>query len=551
MIRGLQTQRESEGGIHSVEDLGRESTRARSQPDRWDGSSFDPVDLATRLAGGVWGHLVGDAVGVPYEFRSVAAIAADGPVRFGATGTYGVPPGTWSDDGALMLALLDSLLTNGFDLEDQGRTALAWRQRGEYTPDRVVFDIGNTTSQALDAIAAGTPAANAGPTDEYSCGNGSLMRILPIALVERDLLDTALADNAWRASRVTHGHPSAQIACSMYTLIAMRLLAGERDRPAALRYAAEWHRSSRSISARSSDEVDDEAWRAALDHLLAQRDEPHGGHGRVWDSFWSAWNAFAGAATYQQAIERAIAYGNDTDTTAAIAGGLAGIYWGIDGIPAEWRAGMRGPEVVDPLVDRLLATAGWHTSTTNPIRVDWVDLSSVPALRGVAETGGRLGMTFLPGKQRDGWSGLHWRTLSTDVARLREKHGTDTFLLLVEDHELVAARVPDIADAMADAGIELIRFPIPDMDVTRDRDGLRAVLDDVLARLAGGQSVVVACRGGLGRTGTIVACLLRDGGLGGEDAILLTRASRHDTIERGTQVDFVHAWEWPPREARS
>lgn len=320
-------------------------------------STIDPVKLATRLVGGVWGHLVGDAVGVPYEFRSAAAIAADGPVRFGATGTHGVPPGTWSDDGALMLALLDSLLTNGFDLDDQGRTALAWRQAGAYTPDGVVFDIGSTTSEALDAIASGTPAAEAGPTHEYSCGNGSLMRILPVALVDRDLPDPALAERAMTASKVTHGHPRAQIACSMYTLIATRLLAGERDRPAALRYAAEWHRSGRSISARISDEVDDEARRAALDHLLAQRDEPHGGHGRVWDSFWSAWDAFAGAATYQQTIERAIAYGNDTDTTAAIAGGLAGIYWGVDDIPAEWLAGMRGREVVEPIVERLVARA--------------------------------------------------------------------------------------------------------------------------------------------------------------------------------------------------
>jgi protein-tyrosine phosphatase len=111
------------------------------------------------------------------------------------------------------------------------------------------------------------------------------------------------------------------------------------------------------------------------------------------------------------------------------------------------------------------------------------------------------------------------------------------------------ARVTDLADAMAAAGVDLVRFPIPDMDVTTDRDGLRRVLDDVLARLRGGQCVAVACRGGLGRTGTIVACLLRDAGLDGDEAIALTRASRHDTIERQSQVDFVHDWSWPPREA--
>ena len=96
--------------------------------------------------------------------------------------------------------------------------------------------------------------------------------------------------------------------------------------------------------------------RDALDHLLAWPERS--GKGRVWDSFWSAWDAFAGARSYQETIERAIAYGNDTDTTAAIAGGLAGIYWGIDGIPKSWLDGMRGRDVADPLVDRLLETPG-------------------------------------------------------------------------------------------------------------------------------------------------------------------------------------------------
>jgi protein-tyrosine phosphatase len=306
--------------------------------------------------------------------------------------------------------------------------------------------------------------------------------------------------------------------------VAARLRAGERDRDKALNEATRIHPPSE-----------------ALDHLLAYAERA--GRGRVWDSFWSAWDAFAGAGSYRETIERAVAYGNDTDTTAAIAGGLAGIYWGSDGVPGEWLAGMRGHDVVQPILDRLLALEGWRTSTLNPLRVDWVQGDQpwwAP---------GRLGMTFLPGKQRDGWTGLHWRDVRADARRLREELGVGTLVLLVEDHELEMARVTDLADAMAAAGVDLVRFPIPDMDVTTDRDGLRRVLDDVLRRLRGGQCVAVACRGGLGRTGTIVACLLRDAGLDGDEAIALTRASRHDTIERQSQVDFVHDWSWPPREA--
>jgi ADP-ribosylglycohydrolase len=305
------------------------------------------VALATRLVGGVWGHLVGDAVGVPYEFRSAAEI---GEVRWGEKGTHAQPPGTWSDDGALMLALLDSLTADGvgFDVQDQGRRALDWRRNGAYTPDRNVFDIGNTTRAALSAIEGGTPAADAGPADLHNCGNGSLMRILPIALVGRDLVDAVLIDQARRASRVTHGHPRAQVACALYALVAVRLLKGEVDGARALQDSIEALRGAVSEEPEMSD---------ALDHLLGWQERE--GRGRVWDSFWSAWDAFAGASTYKETIERAIAYGNDTDTTAAIAGGLAGIRWGPDeaagGIPRSWLGALRGRELVEEILGRAAA----------------------------------------------------------------------------------------------------------------------------------------------------------------------------------------------------
>jgi ADP-ribosyl-[dinitrogen reductase] hydrolase len=302
------------------------------------------MELADRLAGGVWGHLVGDAMGVPYEFRDPQSI---GEVTFGARGAHGQPPGTWSDDGALMLAVLDSLLSVGFDTADQGRRAVAWRRDGSYTPDGDgAFDIGGTTGRALDRIESGTPAEEAGPAEMTDNGNGALMRILPVALVDRDLATDALVNEAHRASRVTHGHPRSQVACALYTLVARNLLGG-RSRTDAL------HRAQLALRS-IYEEADDADRLEALDHLEGHPDRA--GRGRVWDSFWSAWDALAGADGYADAVDRAIRYGNDTDTTAAIAGGLAGILWGVDGIPAEWLAGMRGRDIVDPLVERLVAT---------------------------------------------------------------------------------------------------------------------------------------------------------------------------------------------------
>ncbi len=322
------------------------------------------IRLPDRLAGAVWGHLVGDAIGVPYEFRQPSEV---GEVRFGEHGPHGQPPGTWSDDGALMLALLDSLLGEPapgdeppvprFDTEDQGRRALAWFRDGTYTPDGDGrFDWGFTTERAMDALGEGVSAEKAGPRGERDSGNGSLMRILPLALAFRDpgaTPDAELFELARRASRITHGHPRAQVACGLYALVVRGLLVDEHD-PAVVLEASV--RAARAAARATTLPADAAVLEAALDELLAWPDRS--GRGFVLDSFWSAWDAFAGASGYRDAIERAVRYGHDADTTAAIAGGLAGARWGLTGptgIPPEWLAQMRGRSIVAPLVDRLLA----------------------------------------------------------------------------------------------------------------------------------------------------------------------------------------------------
>ena len=309
------------------------------------------MELTDRLAGGVWGHLVGDAVGVPYEFKSAAQITS---VTFRGEGTHGQPAGTWSDDGALMLALLDSLLRDRyegqarFDTADQANRFLAWPNAKAYTPDGDgKFDIGGATAKALSHLQRGVAPEQAGGTDQGDNGNGSLMRILPVALVERDIDDVDLVEHAHRSSAITHGHPLSQAACALYLLIARNLLAGH-GRANSLQHARATLRAIYDQRADAKTRV------AALDTLEAWTGRS--GRGYVIDSFWSAWDAFAGASNYKETIERAVRYGRDTDTTACIAGGLAGIRWGIVAIPADWLAGMRGKTIVAPLIARLQAT---------------------------------------------------------------------------------------------------------------------------------------------------------------------------------------------------
>ena len=138
---------------------------------------------------------LGDRVRAPAGFRRAHA---------------GTPPGTWSDDGAQALALLSSLLDRGrLDPEDLGRRLLEWYDLGRFAVDRRVFDVGIQTGTALRALREGTPALEAGPAEERTNGNGSLMRVLPLALWHLGS-DAELVADARLQSRVTHGHLRSQ-----------------------------------------------------------------------------------------------------------------------------------------------------------------------------------------------------------------------------------------------------------------------------------------------------------------------------------------------------
>lgn len=296
----------------------------------------DSLPLAERLAGGVWGHLVGDALGVPYEFQSARDIR---DVVWGHQGTHRQPPGTWSDDGALTLATLDSLLSVGFDPTDQGQRFLRWSSGGDYAPGPP-FDIGTTTSLALERLNRGVSAEEAGGRSVDDNGNGSLMRILPIVLVNPHAPAEELVKMAMRSSAITHGHARARVACAVYCLLAQRLLKGQ---PPSTALEAALGQARASVPPELQEELE-----------VLEKHPVRSGAGYVLDCFWSAFESLASSDSYQGTVTRAVKYGNDTDTTAAVAGGLAGVYWGVGGIPAQWLRNMRGHAIVGPLVKRLL-----------------------------------------------------------------------------------------------------------------------------------------------------------------------------------------------------
>lgn len=298
------------------------------------------------IAGGLLGLLVGDALGVPYEFTPPQAIPPRLNIEMhppaGFRRSYPqVPPGTWSDDGAQALCLLASLLAmQRLDLADFAARLLRWYDAGYMAVDGKVFDVGRQTSTALQALRAGVPPRVSGPADERANGNGSLMRVLPLALWHRGNDDDLFA-LAMTQSLPTHGHLRSQLACGLYCLWARRLITGTGD----------WDEAMGDAGRIAGTE---DGWNAEWGTLLGELRRPATGTGYVLDSLVSARAALAAGHDYASVVREAIALGNDTDTTAAIAGGLAGIRFGRRGIPGHWLDSLRGADLLAPLLRALL-----------------------------------------------------------------------------------------------------------------------------------------------------------------------------------------------------
>src|SRR5262245_2994756 len=281
-----------------------------------------------RIEGGLVGLLVGDALGVPYEFSSPEDLPPADLIEFEPPPGFlrahaGTPSGTWSDDSAQALCLLDSLLNCGrFDADDFARRLLRWYEDGYMAVDNRVFDVGITTSRALSSLRQGIPPLQAGPESESSNGNGALMRVLPLVLWHQGP-DAGLIVDAELQSRVTHGHLRSQLCCALYCLWARRIL---HEHPTPWQDAVATLRAFYADVPPALEELEHSV------HPEAPPETP--GSGYVVDCLLSSRIA-ADAGPYEVAVKAAILMGHDTDTTACVTGGVAGLRDGIEAIPVR------------------------------------------------------------------------------------------------------------------------------------------------------------------------------------------------------------------------
>lgn len=276
--------------------------------------------IQDRALGALLGLAVGDAIGTTLEFkaRDTYPLLTD---MIGG-GPFGLKPGQWTDDTAMALALADSLAGRA-DLNEQDLLARFsdWQRKGTYSCTGRCFDIGSTTAQALARWRA-THEDHCGATDAMSAGNGSLMRLSPVAI--RFWKDRPkLRDVASRQSRTTHAAPEAVDACVVYAEVLADAIEG-RPRSGVLKTrSVGWAGKIEGIVAGS--------WRGTARAQI-------NASGYVAHSLEAALWAVGRSPAYDRAVLHAANLGQDADTTAAIAGQLAGALGGASTIPDQWLA---------------------------------------------------------------------------------------------------------------------------------------------------------------------------------------------------------------------
>ena len=309
------------------------------------------MDLKT-VRSMIYGHAIGDALGVPVEFKTREELDKDPVINMRAFGTFDMPDGTWSDDTSMVLATMESLGRLGkIDYGDIMQNFLRWAEEDEFTFDGA-FDIGNITAQAIRRFSKGTPPLLCGSSEENSNGNGSLMRMSPVALYLNEKYKGDLSsDEALKTicdfSALTHGHPRTLTACMIFVLIANEILKDNSDVKSAIDSGL--HNADVALMRNDilKDEYQEYFGRIRSKNFAETPRDEIGSSGYVLDTLEAAIWCLLNTDNYADCVLLAVNLGGDTDTTAAVAGGLAGLVYGEDMIPDQWVATLLGRSSID------------------------------------------------------------------------------------------------------------------------------------------------------------------------------------------------------------
>lgn len=312
--------------------------------------------MKNNILNGIFGVAVGDALGVPVEFESRETLRDHPVVDMRSFGTFHLPAGTWSDDTSMTLCLMDSL-SKGLDYNDIMEKFLSWIQTGAYTPFEVAFDIGTGTSKAVRRFARGTSALECGGITERDNGNGSLMRILPILFYLTPIYGADITKHEeamtiiHQVSALTHAHKRSLIACGIYISVASMILESgslQTGIDLGVSKALDYYQNH-------------DAFAKELHHYHRLREADFSqlpvteirSSGYVVDTLEAAIWCLLNTASYKDCVLKAVNLGEDTDTVAAVAGGLAGLHYGVESIPEEWLSVIAKRDFIIQLCNRF------------------------------------------------------------------------------------------------------------------------------------------------------------------------------------------------------
>ncbi|MBQ3451451.1 MAG: ADP-ribosylglycohydrolase family protein [Selenomonadaceae bacterium] len=300
------------------------------------------------LKGMLLGLATGDALGVPVEFESRLTLRGEPVENMRAFGSWNQPAGTWSDDTSLTIAAMESITRCGkIDFQDIMENFLRWYERGDFTATGERFDIGTTTRSAIVRFSRKLLSPiKCGATEETSNGNGSLMRILPATLYlygTRGQIGDDELKIIHEFSALTHGHIISCMACGIYSLIATQILNGKNISEAVAlgMDAAKKFYGTNDVFKNFS--------RLCNENFAALPENEISSSGYVVDTLEAALWCLLNTVDYKTLALKAVNLGGDTDTTAAVAGGLAGIFYGAESIPAEWLSTLKRRDYLEKI----------------------------------------------------------------------------------------------------------------------------------------------------------------------------------------------------------
>ncbi len=311
----------------------------------------------------IYGVAVGDAIGFPVQFYKREQVKKFNITKMTAHYSGQIPAGTWSDDTSLTIALADALCEREeIDYDKIMKNFHLWITEGKFTPYYKAFDIGRTCFKALLCYSCGDTPLLCGGDSELDNGNGSLMRISPLVFyINKKFGDNAFDNNKifeiiHNVSRLTHAHQIALIGCDIYIAVLIYILQGKEKRHA-LEIALD--KIQKFVKKNRDFEYGFSKYQRIYDSNFSMLPETKiSSKGYVVDTLEAALWCFLSTDSYRECILKAVNLGNDTDTVAAVAGAMAGLFYvgqNEKDIPENWIADLQGKDLLDQAVQKLVS----------------------------------------------------------------------------------------------------------------------------------------------------------------------------------------------------